>query len=71
MSDDADRAEARQEEVMSDALAKVRRAGGLPYTGACHNCGDITGGGRRFCDSDCRDDYQRRIKLKGINGHVR
>lgn len=48
-----------------DIAMHKRRSTGLLYTGNCHNCGDITGGGRRFCDADCRDDYELRVKQKG------
>ena len=64
-SDPSDRATQREQEMLSDALENVACRPSLPYTGHCHNCGDITGGGRRFCDADCRDDYEKRIK-RGI-----
>ncbi len=66
--DQVDRATERESEILSDAIGEVRRHTALKYTGCCHNCGDITGGGRRFCDVDCRDDYEKRKKLKG--GHA-
>ena len=59
MSDDADRADRMIEQTVADAIAAARRARALPYTGLCHWCGDVTGGGRRFCDADCRDDWER------------
>lgn len=55
--DELDRAQAREEEMRADALKK--RYPSLPYTGHCHWCGDITGGGRVFCGPECRDDWQR------------
>ncbi len=58
----SDRATQREQEMLADALEHVTRRPSLPYTGNCHNCGDITGGGRRFCDADCRDDYEKRAK---------
>ena len=68
MSDFADLAAAREELDRAIALrAANRHAPSLEYTGHCHNCGDITGGGRRFCDCDCRNDYdarQRAARLK-------
>lgn len=64
-SDLSDRATQREQELLADALENVARIPALPYTGQCLNCGDITGGGRRFCDIDCRDDYELRMKLKG------
>ena len=38
----------------------------LPYVGSCYNCGDPTGGGRRFCDCDCRTDYERRQRAEAM-----
>jgi predicted nucleic acid-binding Zn ribbon protein len=56
--DEADRAQEIMEQ--EEALRRrTRRPPGLTYTGYCHWCGDITGGGRRFCDADCRDDWER------------
>ena len=64
MSDDADRAEERQEEVIADALAAVKREPSMPFTGLCYNCdGTINRG--CFCDADCRDDFERRERIKG------
>lgn len=44
-----------------DANIKAARAVGsaLPETGFCHNCTDPIEAGK-FCDSDCRDDWQKR-----------
>ena len=64
-TDLSDRATQREQEICADALLEVRRAAVLPDTGCCHNCGELTGVGRRFCDADCRDDFERREKLKG------
>lgn len=63
MSDFADLA-AEREELDRDLALKAahNHAPSLPYTGCCHNCGDITGGGRRFCDIDCRNDYDARLR---------
>jgi len=67
MPDDADRAFEQIERRLESQRA-VRRPT-LEYTGHCHHCGDITGGGRKFCDADCRDDYQvakERARVAGI-----
>ena len=43
-------------------IADVRsRAGTLDAvaTGYCLNCGESLEGDRRFCDADCRDDWQK------------
>ena len=65
MSDIIDQA---NERIELDLAMALKRAAGhppsLPYTGVCHNCGDITGGGRRFCDTDCRDDYDARAAFE-------
>lgn len=68
MSDIADIANDAAEQALASHLANARGAtSALPYTGNCHYCGDITGGGARFCDADCRDDYQReRAQLKRL-----
>lgn len=69
--DDIDRAQARDAEFR-DAAERSRRIQAerraLPYTGHCHHCGAITGGGRRFCDTDCRDDYDHAARMRTING---
>jgi hypothetical protein len=60
MADDADISAANIQRETERLIAAARRpAAHLPYTGLCHWCGAITGGGRRFCDADCRDDWQR------------
>lgn len=68
--DDADRAEEAIEAAMDDAIGEARRHldTGPAYTGCCHYCGDITGGGRRFCDAECRDDYEAERHLQHIKG---
>lgn len=67
--DEIDRAQARDEQDREAAVAAARRSRpGLAYTGCCHWCGDITGGGRRFCDADCRDDYDRAARARAMRG---
>ena len=36
--------------------------------GDCHNCGASVPDGWRFCDSDCRDDYEREIAARRREG---
>ncbi|MEW6560407.1 MAG: hypothetical protein AB1412_09445 [Pseudomonadota bacterium] len=59
MPDEADRADARIEAAVMDAIARARRSPSLPYTGHCHWCAEPTADGRRFCDTDCRDAWER------------
>lgn len=58
MADFADLGAAREE--MDRALAlKMRALEGPAATGYCLACGVALDGGRRWCDADCRDDWQR------------
>jgi len=56
--DDADRAAKRQAEEIEWALKNVGPAE-IPYTGNCAWCDAPVGCRDRFCDSDCRDDFER------------
>ena len=49
------------EREMQARLAS-RRPAPLPPTGDCYNCGEILEGDRRWCDADCRDEYDRRAR---------
>ena len=52
----------RQEELMRE-LAIKRAANNVPVipaTGACHWCDALLPVGARFCDKDCRDDWERK-----------
>lgn len=64
--DEADAADAQIEQQL--AAARSARQPSLPYTGHCHYCGEIADGGRRFCDQDCRDDWQRASIARQIGG---
>ncbi|MDW8400044.1 MAG: hypothetical protein RMK90_15955 [Acetobacteraceae bacterium] len=59
MADEADRAQAVEALLLAEALAR-RRPDGPPVTGYCLNCRAPLAPGRRFCDADCRDEWQRR-----------
>jgi hypothetical protein len=57
MADFADLGAAREE--MGRALAlKLRAPEGPPATGFCLCCDAPLCGGLRWCDADCRDDWQ-------------
>lgn len=69
--DDTDRAQARDAQYQDDCERERQyqaSRGSLPYTGCCHYCGAITGGGRRFCDAECRDAYDDEARIRRING---
>lgn len=57
MSDEADIAAAQEEAHRMAALN--RRQATLPSVGQCYACGEPVGGSLRFCDTDCREDWER------------
>lgn len=61
MSDEADQA-AQQEAAALPAALRRRRPEAPPACGACLYCGEALTGNRRWCDQDCRDDWQRRTR---------
>ena len=42
------------------AALSTRKPTGPEYNGHCYNCGDKVPYPRRWCDADCRDDWQSR-----------
>jgi hypothetical protein len=62
--DDSDRATAREEQERGLALAAaLRRAPALHATGHCLYCGaDGLAPGLRFCDAECRDGFDARLR---------
>lgn len=71
-ADPADRASHEEALGLEMALAAARQrlttARVLPVTGKCHNCDEQLDQGERFCDGDCRDDYDHRMKRRAANG---
>lgn len=59
MADIIDLGNDRAQEILDEALAK-RKPEGPPPCGACHNCFEPLPAGHRFCDLDCRADWERR-----------
>lgn len=67
--DDADRASDREDIARAAAVEAVRaRIERLPSLGYCYYCGEALRAGKRFCDSDCRDDYERQEKMRSRTG---
>lgn len=58
--DDADLTQERMEKEMALQL-RVRRPELLPNS-MCHNCGEAVLADAKFCDVDCRDDWEKREK---------
>ncbi len=64
-----DQAQQVEEQRRADALRDHALKPKMAFNGECYNCtAELEQG--LFCDKDCRDDYEARIKLQGINGHV-
>lgn len=57
--DIADIAE-EQEAFARRAAQMLRRPEGPEYTGCCANCGDPVELPLRWCDSECRADWEKR-----------
>lgn len=58
MADDIDRMQER-EAMFHDALIAVRKPEGPKATGHCLTCEEPVEANRRWCDADCRDDFDR------------
>ncbi len=54
--------EADYAQEKADFLASLPRVSTspLPPTGFCYNCDEPLVDGRKFCDNDCRDDWELR-----------
>ncbi|MFN4003333.1 MAG: hypothetical protein ACK4MJ_12285 [Hylemonella sp.] len=60
MADDADLTDAHLEREMQMRLAALRRRQqALPYSGQCYWCGEDVAPPKRWCDADCRDEWER------------
>lgn len=68
MADIIDQANEQELLQISVALAS-RKTTSLPFVGACHNCDETLGAGG-FCDSDCRDDWEKEQKMKALRGYA-
>jgi predicted nucleic acid-binding Zn ribbon protein len=66
--DEADAADATVEQHLKRALA--RRNATLPAVGQCYSCAEPVDDGRRFCDADCRQDWERAEKARRMNGRM-
>ena len=68
MADKIDNAQETAEFLANVMIGNARKSESIAKeTGYCLNCGeDINEPGRRWCDSDCRDDYQQYAKSLGV-----
>jgi hypothetical protein len=59
--DESDMATEREMLDTELAIKRVRMANSaLPLTGFCYNCDEPLPSGLRFCNADCRDDWEIR-----------
>lgn len=68
MTDIFEQGSAREEQDRELAIRFSSRLNAAPATGKCLFCGEAVGEGNRFCDSFCRDDYQRELDAQARNG---
>lgn len=68
MTDDADSSDAKIEAAILEGIRRVREGKALPWTGECHYCEDAVPEPLRFCDADCRDDYERIEHSRRLRG---
>lgn len=67
MSDVIDDANDRAERDLQLAIRAARCGNGLDMpepTGWCLNCGEPTAPAHRWCDDECRDDWQARGRVR-------
>jgi len=68
MSDEVDMAFEAEQLLIKEALANVKATEPkLPPKGCCYNCDEPLGTGERFCDVDCREDYDHRQRRRLAN----
>lgn len=63
MADNADRAAERTELILNAGLSH-RAPEPPPATGRCLNCEEPLDAGMRWCDADCKEDWERRQAKK-------
>ena len=61
--DVVDQASGYTDQMLSAALST--RKPELPAKGRCYNCDDPLKTGC-FCDADCRDDYEKRVRARNF-----
>lgn len=59
MADEIDIANERAEMLRDMAINKKKPEPKLKAMGQCLTCGEHLEGTRRWCDADCRDEYEK------------
>jgi hypothetical protein len=60
--DQFDRATALEEAERDACVARARNKPTMPAVCACYNCNEALAPGMLFCDKDCRDDFEKRLR---------
>ena len=68
MTDVFDQATELEEKQREIALS-FRNPKLTPY-GACYNCGEQLLGNMVLCNSECREDYDARLRMKQMEGKL-
>lgn len=58
----ADLADQAQIQAAPLNTTDYKRKEGPPPVGQCYNCGEMLRGPARWCDADCRQDWERRAR---------
>lgn len=60
-ADPVDRAVVEQDRLLEEQLriARQKPIQRLAFIGSCHNCSEPLDDSQRFCDVDCRDDFEK------------
>ncbi len=70
MSDIADNSDSLIGVLVQAGIDQSRRAPQLHADGRCHFCDETVEPGMRFCNADCRDDYDREQAAFKRVGHA-
>ncbi len=63
MTDVVDEAQEVTEAFIAQSL-RNRKTLTIPFSGVCLSCEEPVEGQRRFCDSECRADWENELKRK-------
>lgn len=59
MADEADIASLHEELHLAQSIFSSKKPLGPVPNGRCHWCDEVVGDNERFCDTNCRDDWQK------------
>lgn len=64
MADEVDITTDREELNIANAIRAARQSKGPGAFGKCHWCSEPLAGSARWCDENCRDDWQRDFTMR-------